>query len=142
MSHRRAVLVLEADPMRQLGFRGALSAAGYDVVCAAAVADAVELAGRQGFHVILLGPDEPPPTGSALPSAATPVVALAKLPDCVIGRTISAGMKPPADLPEILEALTRYMRFAPERHAGNPADLDRLVSDWANYEQVAANDRT
>src|SRR4051794_18014306 len=84
------VLLLESDPMRQVGFRAALAAAG-DIGFAAA--DPEEVADRLGggaFHLVLLGPGEQAEAAGPVQAMQDhpPIVALAVLPDCVIGQAL------------------------------------------------------
>jgi hypothetical protein len=132
------VLLLESDPMRQVGFRAALAAAGYTGVAVSDPEDAVGLLGTGPFHLILLGPGERAEAARPLQAAPErpPIVALAELPDCVIGQALP-GEKPPRDLPAILEALTRYVRFAPPRGQETQAEYEKLLHEWTEYDERA-----
>src|SRR3954469_22600073 len=103
------VLLLESDPMRQVGFRAALAAAGYVGVAVSDPEEAAGLLGDGGVHLVLLRPGGggaagggavrggggfPPPLpapgggpegGKPIRQAPDhpPIVALAELPDCV-----------------------------------------------------------
>src|SRR4051812_13596484 len=127
------VLLLESDPMRQVGFRAALAAAGYTGVAVSDPDEAAGLLGNGAFHLILLGPGERAEAARPLQDAPErpPIVALAELPDCVIGQAL------PGDLPAILEALTRYVRFAPPRGQETQAEYEKLLGDWTAYDERA-----
>ena len=130
------VLLLESDPMRQVGFRAALAAAGYVGVAVSDPEEAAGLLGDGGFHLVLLGPGERADAAEPIRQAQDhpPIVALAELPDCVIGQALP-GEKPPRDLPAILEALTRYVRFAPPRGRETQAEHEKLLDEWADFDR-------
>jgi hypothetical protein len=127
------ILVLEPDPARQVAFRAALASAGRVSRAVATEAEAAALLGRETFGLVLLGPDL---HNCALQAAqATPVIRLALLPDCVVGEVAPGSLgDPPRDLPAILEALTRYMRFAPPRPDGGHEAPATLLEEWTEFE--------
>src|SRR3954451_18207155 len=126
------VLLLESDPMRQVGFRAALASAGYAGLAVSDPEQAAKLLGEGGFHLLLLGPGERADAIQPIRQLQghPAIVALALLPDCVIGQALP-GEKPPRDLPAILEALTRYVRFAPPRGRETQAEQEKLLDEWA-----------
>jgi len=133
------ILVLEPDPTRQVAFRAALASAGHTSRTVATEAEATDRLRTEAFSLVLLGPQvESVATARALrESERTPaVVRLAVLPDCVVAEQPPGGGGAPArDLPAILEALTRYMRFAPPREAGSFSEQQKLLQDWTDYDR-------
>ena len=133
------ILVLEPNSMELLGFRAALAAAGYAVGSAADPAEAAERLGAETYDLVLIGLGQEAAAGAleTLTETSPPIVVLTALPDCVIASAIRRpGPKPSPDLPVILEALTRYKRFAPTRPPADQAELDRLLADWAKFERM------
>ena len=132
------ILVLEPDPMRQVFFRAALSSAGHQSVAVAAAAEVVDLLRAERFRLVLLGPAVDSAVAAVLreEEGAPPVVKLAILPDCVIGEQLpdSSGQVL-RELPSILEALTRYLRFAPPVERGSGRGDAELLQDWAEFER-------
>jgi len=134
------ILLIERDHLEQVGMRSALSASGYRCIGVETVEAALALSER--FDLLLLGPGfaeaEADQAATRLRAAFPPptsMVALTALPDLVIGREVAgASPRPRPELPPVLEALTRYRRFAPARPPGSGADLARLVGDWAEFE--------
>lgn len=136
------ILLIEPDDVQQIGMRSALSASGYRCTGADSVAAATKLLGEP-FDFVFIGPSfsdaaarplaEAIRAGLAAPAA---IVGLTALPDCMIGRELSrTGVKSSPELPAALEALTRYLRFAPARTPSDPAAMQRLVGDWAEYDE-------
>jgi len=134
------ILVLEPDPARQIAFRAALSSAGFTARTAGSGAEAAERLRAETFSLVLLGPGQEldETARASLGGADGPaVVRLAVLPDCVVAEQPPGGGGAPArDLPNILEALTRYMRFAPPRTDDDPAG-EGLLEHWAEYDGQA-----
>ena len=134
------ILVIEPDKLQQLGIRSALSASGYRCAAAESADGAAELL-REHFRLVFIGPSFSEMQAqliadtvrSALVTPAA-IVALTALPDCMIGIDMSGtGAKTPPDLPAALEALTRFIRFAPPQKACDMTKMDRLLDDWAAY---------
>lgn len=128
------ILVIEPDPMRKVFFRAALASAGYT---AQTVTDATEAAERlrtRSFMLVLLGPSVESSVGARLGEGegSPAVVKLATLPDCVVGERVRGS---PPELPGILEALTRYLRFAPPRKPADSQAGEGLLEEWAEYER-------
>ena len=134
------ILLIEPDDVQQIGMRGALSASGYRCTGAASADVAAKLLGEP-FEFVFIGPsfaeaDARTIAEAIRPGLATPaaIVALTALSDCMIGRALS-GQDGLSELPAALEALTRYLRFAPARKPSDPAEMQRLVGDWAEYQR-------
>jgi hypothetical protein len=134
------ILVLEADPTRQVFFRAALASAGYAAHTAADPAEATDQLRTESFRLVLLGPEVDPAATVALRQGedAPPLVKVTMLPDCVIGEVVGGSGPIPRELPGILEALTRYIRFAPPLEAGKGRDQDELLRDWSEFERRSA----
>ncbi|GAC1341613.1 MAG: hypothetical protein NVSMB18_14070 [Acetobacteraceae bacterium] len=140
-----SILVIEPDPMQRLGLRSALAAAGWAPRSAEDAASAMCSLRERACTLVLLGPTLPEADALAMaaairavPGQSPAIVALSILPDCVIGHDLPGSSAPlPAVVPAILEALTRYVRFAPTHSSSSPAELERLVGDWADYESNA-----
>jgi hypothetical protein len=132
------ILVLEPDPMRQVFFRAALSSAGHQSQAVAAAAEAADLLRAERFRLVLLGPLVDSAVAADLRQAeeVPPIIKLALLPDCVIGEQLPGGSNQVLrELPAILEALTRYLRFAPPVERGSERADEELLQDWAEFER-------
>ncbi|MBV8915563.1 MAG: hypothetical protein JOZ05_21320 [Acetobacteraceae bacterium] len=131
------ILVIEPDPMRQVAIRAALASAGQWSRSIVTAADGAEAVGEGAFDLVLLGPMVDAAAARLALQAGgntAPVVKLAFLPDCVIGEAAPGGNVPP-ELPAILEALTRYMRFAPPKQPGEAPEEESLLQDWTEYDR-------
>jgi hypothetical protein len=127
------ILVLEPDPTRQVFFRAALSSAGHAAQVVGTVDEIVEQLKAGRYKLLLLSPalDREGTEQLVQLTESVPIVKLSVLPDCVIGEQRRGRGSP--ELPGILEALTRYARFAPAR-PGQPTD-EKLLQDWAEFER-------
>ena len=132
------ILILETDPLWQNGFSAGLRAVGHSVLTCADHMRAAEFMSREPFDLVLIGPGQLGYDVRHLIAEDTksfpPIVALTTLADFVIGSFVPDS-PPFADLPGILEALTRYLRCAPFRSAQLPATSAQLLEQWAEYDR-------
>lgn len=112
------ILIVEPDEMQLIGMRAALSISGYGCAGTDSTEKAATFLGEH-YDLVLIGTgfsetdcNRIAATLGAASVSLGAIVALTELPDCMIGRMIS-GAKTPPELPSILEALTRLIRFAP-----------------------------
>jgi CheY-like chemotaxis protein len=133
---RPDILIVEPDPLRQTFLCAALATRGYSVLACADGSAASELLGREPFRLVLIDSGQVDQVmGRQIReiSAGLPLIVLVALPDSVVAH-MADGRNPPPDLPDLLEALTRYMRSAPWRPEGMSTAPSQLLKEWAVVE--------